>query len=1182
MASFTPNQQEALNYKKHISLTANAGSGKTKVLTKRFLDIVMHEDISLRNIAAITFTKKAASELYNKIAQELDTEIENAGEQSAHRMKLEDLRKQLISAHICTIHSFCADLLREFPAEAGIDPGFLPLDEYLETELIAECGYAVFRDEKYAAEIKELGRVFNGTEQLLKVVMGLIRSREQLVTPAKNLYAIPELEPIQQNLLSVFTRSSEKVHQEFFERYITHLQLFIGIAKENGTKKGKELVPDVQHAVGVTRNTREISLRIKRAVQAATSILTKGGTILAAFIPTALQEDFAGDITAFLELHKLFGGVAAGFDGQGNIIAAPFELTAIYTAKVLKVYEAVLLLFTLKKKHKSALDFTDMLLKLREILQEKDVRYALAGRFKYIMVDEYQDTNELQYSIFMPLLDDLQNGNLFVVGDDKQSIYMFRNAEIEIFSKTTQDILHASNAGSELKLPDTFRMAPGLCLFINKIFERLFANPLPMFNEVAHVETVCARQSDAPGEIALLVGKKLEDVQVPEEELVIAKILELKHRLPDLKWGDIAILSRKKSVFETYRMELPKYNIPFIINGGRGFFSSQCVFDVMNYLRFLVSPDNDAPLLGILRSPFYLLSDAELLQIRFTGAGSFFNRLKYYTELHPENNRIAFAYNTLSRHTGLSSSRSISRTVQLIFDETHYMALMASRKDAPQQLANLAKLKSMARSFEQEGFRTLYDFSDYLYTSGIEADDESFASVADAQDAVQIMSIHASKGLQYKVVFLIRAADDLSKKGMNDSPVKIDKEFGLLFKLPDNGDYFKEKINPPHKAFAEYIQNRKNMAEEKRLLYVALTRAEEYLFIAGTLTKDEVTAKSFMGMISHVVKPSYDNGTFYLNGQIKKLKYESEEFTGLVEDIHFPVDNITVPEIIPLAGEAAAATRFIVDMAPLPVTGVKNTISASQFAVYHSCPMQYYLRYRVRYPDSIGALQPDDAKTAAADTEAEIVSIDAGLRGQLLHKLLEMNAPVDASLPETLEALYNKTHAAVSAFSPKAMEEIASTYRAFVAHSDYKSLAAYPDYKTEYTILLREPGYRLHGIIDRLIFAEDYISIVDYKSTAHPDKLDTEGKEAYRRQLLFYAYLVAKMHPGYTDIRAAIMFISSPGKKIEFRFSGSDIELFGRELQKMHTAVLGEHFPKNTSHCPRCRYSVRHYKCVVE
>lgn len=1183
MASFTPHQSEALNYTRHISLTANAGSGKTMVLTQRFLDIVIRGNVSLQNVAAITFTKKAASELYNKIAKTLDAAIDNADIDGADRIKLEDVRRQLLSAHICTIHSFCADLLREFPAEAGIDPGFTPLDEFMETELITECTYTVFRDERFLVLMKDLSRVFNGTGQLHRVLTGLIKNREQLVAPLQRLYTDRNPSVISSQLSSVFSRHTDTLYIHFFNRYSELLRYFVNIGREEGNKKGKEVARNAETAFAGVLVNPSAGVRIAGAVAIATTLLTKTGRLLAAIVPTETQNALYRECAEFLSLHGLFATIAAGLDEKGNPQAEQLTVVAEYTQKLLVLYDAVLELFNHKKKLRSALDFTDMLLKLREILEDEHVRRALAGRFQYIMVDEYQDTNELQYAIFMPLLDNLRKGNFFVVGDEKQSIYMFRNAEIEIFARTTEDILHAVPPGKKLNLPDTFRMAPGLCLFINKVFARLFDNPVSLFNEVAYGETVCARQQEGIGEMALLVAAAANEQEITEEQLVIAKILELKERMPDLRWSDIAILCRKKSVFEIYRAELPKYHIPFSISGGNGYFQAQCVLDVMNYLRFLVSPEHDAPLIGILRSPFYMLSDAELLQIRFAGSGSFYARLQYYAEQYPENNKIAAAVARLKQHLLRSSAMGIAAVVQMLFEETPYLAVISCRKDAAQQLANLNKLKTMARTFEQEGFRSLFDFADHLATSGVERTDESYAPVADGVDAVQVMSIHASKGLQFKIVFLIRAADSLSLKGMQDSPVEIDKEFGLLFKVPESNDYFKDKINPPHKLLAEYIQKRKSMAEERRLLYVALTRAEEYLYIAGTLKKDEPPENSFMGMMIDVVKPSFSDGVFTVAGEVKRLLATESGFTEHVERIQMPIANCTVvPSAVPVPQEAVE-TGLIIDMGALPVTGIRNTISASQYAVYFACPMKYNLRYRLRFPD-IRDLPPpvEQVNRTYEDYEPELVTIDAGMRGRILHKLLELQAPDDALLPELLTEACAKLAGVDALPDIASVKEILETYRLFIADDYFKSIQSYPKYKTEFTILVRESGYRLHGIIDRLVFLENEILIIDYKSTAHPDNLDEEKTQSYRRQLLFYAYLVSRMYPRYTNYRAEILFVSSPGKKIGFQFSIGDTLALAEELQQMHEVLLGDTFVKNKQHCPLCQFAVQYKTCVVQ
>ena len=191
MNTLTPHQRKALDYKTHISLTANAGSGKTYVLSKRYLEIALNENLLLRNIAAITFTDKAAGELYQKIAREIEERLKAAKDKS-EKEKLEQIRRQLVSANISTIHSFCIDILREHPVEADIDANFSPIDEIYADELIELCVEEVikssFEDPAEQADLKKLIRLFSSKHIFARELASALKHRRNILMLEKNIY----------------------------------------------------------------------------------------------------------------------------------------------------------------------------------------------------------------------------------------------------------------------------------------------------------------------------------------------------------------------------------------------------------------------------------------------------------------------------------------------------------------------------------------------------------------------------------------------------------------------------------------------------------------------------------------------------------------------------------------------------------------------------------------------------------------------------------------------------------------------------------------------------------------------------------------------------------------------------------------------------------------------------------
>ncbi|MCE1187991.1 MAG: UvrD-helicase domain-containing protein [Ignavibacteria bacterium] len=1179
MPSVTPHQQRALNYQKHISLTANAGSGKTFVLTRRFMDIILHEQVALQQIAAITFTKLAASELYNEIAVQIEKKLSDA-DTPAGRAKLEDIRKQLVSAHICTIHSFCADLLREFPVEAEIDPGFSPLDEYSESTLIAESISFVSRQEVNRPVEKRLSRIFGGSERLKNIFISLIRNRENfLVQPVLSSGISAE------EAGRLLIRQFERIVEEFFTsvepRFMQAVESVHNIAadeKLSGYKAVDDIVRQLQQPGNSTYKKAELAIAYCQAAMTKTTV----GFLAKKYISKDAQAGLEKELTEICRFRDFCFIIGEAYNADGSINTGTFTRTVTVRGELITMLFEILELYTQRKKQKSALDFTDMLLLTRGILKLEHVRRALAGRFKYIMVDEYQDTNTLQYEIFKPLLNDLQQGNLFVVGDEKQSIYMFRNADIEVFARTREDIRKATPEGEVLSLPDSFRMSPGLCLFINEIFRHLFANPVHLFNEVAFEETICAKDTEEPGSVSFILSNSEDENSIPEAELVIAKILELKKERPQLRWSDMVILSRTKSVFEIYRPLLSRYKIPFSIIGGKGFFQAQCVLDVLNYLQFLISSSNDAALAGILRSPFFMVSDNDLFSMRVNGSGNLFERLQQYARSKPAGSRFEQCVATLNAHILAAKTSSISEILYRLYTDTPYLAIIARRENAGQIFANIRKLRFHARQFELEGFRILYDFVEYLKSASVELENEAYALVNSSEDSLRLMSIHASKGLQFPIVFLADMNHSTKSKGQFGTSLITDKNFGIVFPLPGSADYFEERVKPPVYGLAEAIQSEMEYAEEKRLLYVALTRAREELFLCATLKKaGTATANSYLEMIISSLGISVSAGNAAIEGYVKRLRPDGDLYVSSSEHRKIVMPVITQCEIeaeVCIEDSGTAIAREY-DITPLPRTGREYIISASQFAAYSQCPLKYHLLYNVRMHALLNKLDAwEDYENQSPEGPSTFVTPEPVLRGQILHKLLEEECTV-SGIDDRVEQIV-QLHQGLDAATRAALKaDIKKLYTAFTESDFYRNTVSYPEYKTEYAVLLQEDQFSLFGIVDRLITGQDKIIIVDYKSDRAPIDSSAKKYEGYEKQLAFYAYLVSRLQGMNKPIETWLAFISAPEHSRRFHYTTEDISTVQLELHDMFQHIQDSNPKKRTEHCPYCIFAERGRPC---
>ena len=730
-AVLTPHQEAALHYKNHISLTANAGSGKTFVLSQRYLEIAITEEIPLRNIAAITFTDKAASELYKKIAGEVEYRLTLSPDDELRR-KLERIRRQLVSANISTIHAFCVDILREFPVEASLDANFQPIDENLSNELVElsveEVIKSAFENSEEVNELKYLIRNFASRKIFADELFFLIKNRKNVAELVDKVYNKSEKE-ISEHFYNSFLALAKKIFLKKKESVLKNIQIINDavLSKSHWNQTAKS-VKNLLSKLNNEANTENFLMAFGEIQEL---ICTKSGTIK---IRGYAEKDFRKGITDEIDGVEKFIKEAEGINISPNHKDIENELARL-GKNVIKFFNKTAALYEQKKKENGYVDYEDILLYTKEILKNSYVRNLLSEKYKYIMIDEYQDTNEIQYKIFLPILDYLKTGNLFVVGDEKQSIYMFRDAELEVFTETKKNIQDTSGAQFLLNLPDSFRMAPAVCLFTNHLFKNLFSRPNEMYNEVDYSELICAREDDIKGKIEILIGDEDETSPNTEAELVAKRILNLLDEHKKIIWSDIAVLVRKRKSFKYLEKVFSKYRIPFNVVGGTGFYQRQSVYDVYNYFSFLLDKNNDTALVGILRSPFFNLSDAQIFEISSQREIKYWDKLKSFCKIH---HQLNFVINSIEENLTLSKSYNPTSLLRKVFDETNYLAVLTSKINGQQELANIDKLLSLTTSFNQQDFRSLYDYVSFLKESIDKIDDESQAAVAEESNSVRV------------------------------------------------------------------------------------------------------------------------------------------------------------------------------------------------------------------------------------------------------------------------------------------------------------------------------------------------------------------------------------------------------------------------------------------------------------
>ncbi len=1192
MNDLTPHQLKALQTDGHLALTANAGSGKTFVLARKYLSVLLKDDVEVTNVAAITFTEKAASELYSKIASLVDDKIKSTST-TTEKIKLEKIRRQLVSANISTIHSFCIDILKQFPVEAQLDARFIPIDENLSDELIElsvdEMIKAALEDEKLSEDLKHFIRIFFSKTRFASEIIKLIKNRKNVLYVKERIYS-EDAKQIKKYLNDQFEKYFLLIWDKFKADFISSLIEINKCVSEN--KSDNQSAIEVQTLSNKLKNQTDVKNIFSLVENIKSLVFTKSGTIkIKGYLPTSLKEGLEQEI---LKVEKIIDELK-NFEYPVDHDLIEKDL-AEFGLLLIKFFDKALSTYEFKKKSEGFVDFEDILLHTKILLQNEAVQKSLSEKYKFIMVDEFQDTNEIQYQIFLPILDYLKNGKLFIVGDEKQSIYKFRDAEIEIFNLTKDDIRKAEGSKSLLVLPDSFRMSPALCVFTNYVFKKLFDSPIELFGEVQNTDIVCARNDEIDGRIEFLISKSVKDHEsISESDLVADKILQIVNN-QKYSFKDICILVRKRKNFDELEKSFLKKNIPYEIIGGRGFYQRQTISDIFNYLSFLADENNNVALVGILRSPFFSISDAKIFEISLQKENSFWRKLKAYSK---EKNELQRCIEILQENINLSNSIELPQLLKKLITDIDYLSIVSSRIDGTQEVANINKLINIARNFNSKGFRNLYDFINYLKESISGLEDEAQASFITEKDSVQLMTIHQAKGLEFPIVFIFKSSEYGMSGLLKSGQIHVNKQFGILSKLPFNGNYLDDYRSAPVINVYNYLEAKKNLAELKRLLYVAVTRAKDELFISASIEEGKsINKDSFLMLLTQALEINFDEALINLEDELEFL--DKTDIGYLLRkkmmELKIPIISELVSEQITENVKPSSEHKFKFQMDKIMSGEKDEIISATKVSVFSQCPLKYFLTYEYGFGklnsdllqihkskiDSLKKFSEQNETNLTEDVseEGETESyFNHADYGKLFHFLLEKEVPI-SELEHFLEKnLQNLNKSKIGQIIDN--EILKNDLTKYYNSDTYKKIRAFKNYKNEFEIYINEDDYFLHGIIDKLIFNDKSLIIYDYKTDSVSEKEVKNQAEYYLMQLKFYLYIASKLFNEFDNFEGNLVFIKQPEKVVNVTFDKNSVKNLHKEIKSVIDLLRKKEMNKNLDHCPSCIFSGFTKKCIV-
>ncbi len=1011
----TREQHDAIHIQdKNLLMVAGAGSGKTRVLVERFIQLLANQpDWPIGALVAITFTREAAFEMRQRLRLELEQRAQAAdGERWARRLA------QMDSARIDTIHGLCADILRANAAQAGVDPKFEVLDE---TEA------AILLDEVVADVLAAL----EPPPARLFAIYDAYRIDETLRQMSLVNGDYPALELDAEALFQLWTEQWAKLVREERRRLLDSEQAAAVEAIDYPSADDKLadlaiMYLDQLQRLGAADLEAEESIQVLQTWHKAGVVGSKGsanawgGKVAKAESAQALR-DLRDRVKQALETIG---------DPPGELDRQTAKILPLWTDLLGRARHA----YRQRKAADARLDFDDLERLAAEMLRDPALRQRYRGaEFKHLLVDEFQDTNAAQWQIIQSLADVHDGGTLFAVGDPKQSIYQFRGADVSVFNQVRARIGQLE-ACRELPLSISFRSHRALVGQFNALFADILVpgddSPAQAY-EVAFDQPMRAFRADSPVAPAIelqlldyyqrdeageyLRGKNGRTIRYTADDMRRWEAFQIASRIKamiaearpvydkdsrswrSIDYRDVTLLFQSMSNVTLYEELFKSQEIPYLTVAGRGYYDRQEVWDMLDLLRCLHNPADDLSLASALRSPLFAFSDDLLFALRLLRdedgeTPPLWSALHIAADgtapgmVERDTQSLQYALDVLTDLGRLSGRITISELLRLALAKTNYLAILTGLPDGARRRGNIEKLLQLA---ESSGKITLGKFTQYLDDLTAREIREGEA-LLEAGNAVRLMTVHASKGLEFPLVVLADASWD---RGSGGAPLLLaDREHGLSCQLYDAA------TNEYQKGFAHQrnarLQSLKEAAERKRLLYVAATRAQDYLLISGQVTltnKGQWTSKGWLRQLLDALELE----------EIKRLPQQTCQFADRPLAVTMP----SAPPPLDLLYQAANTADDLWDFAadprdfpplqppllePLPQASAPSLshITATQIGQLGAFRQGLSERQRQRSgqrfrADAILGLPPDSGAALSDGNRASPAVI-----GEIVHELL--------------------------------------------------------------------------------------------------------------------------------------------------------------------------------------------------
>ena len=1096
----------AVDPRRNVVLEASAGTGKTRVLVGRYVNLIRH-GVDPANILAITFTRKAAAEMRERIVAELRRASTNS---PADAVRWQTLRDRLNDIAICTIDAFCLLLLREFPLEADLDPDFQVADETEMARLVEESLDSTLRIARGLARTREdVALLFAQLgEARLRDGLGALLGRRQVA--ALVLRRVLSAGPREMSVSLACSRGAQRLTSTL-SAAPGGLDAFLNDGPI-GHPRFAMLASGVR---AMCRHEQPDPAELRSLIdQLRAHFLTQAGDPRKRLLSEYDQQWFSTKAARTTHQQRLVA-IAPGVDEA--IRALRRDLNVVLSRAVWQVFQVAVERHRRTLESHGVLDFGELLARASGLLSEMDEfarsRFLLEARYHHVLVDEFQDTSRAQWELVLQLVRAWGEGlgladeaplrpSIFIVGDRKQSIFGFRDAEVAVLDEAAEAIAALRVGEDPLRsIQQSFRSAPGLLAFTNDVFQEVVKVPerLDAFRYGASDEFPLDEAVGADEDEALLGAIAGDD-----ERTCAASVADEIHRFIDhatvrdrqtgvrrlMRPGDVAILFRSRSSHREFERALESRDIPSYVYKGLGFFDADEVKDIVSLVRYLADPASDLRAAALLRSRFVRLSDPALQRLApgLAAALSDARSPAGFDELDAEDQRVLGAVReSVPGWLTLADRVPPAELVDRILDGTAYaFEIRGARAELARE--NVKKMRALVRRIQNRGYLTLARLAEDL--DQMSTGDESNA-VVDALDAVSLMTVHSAKGLEFPVVFVV----NLSRgAGGPPDPIRI---------APNAPDEEAVAVGDFQAEFDEDVGDR-DSEELKRLLYVAVTRARDRLYLAsvtrnGVLTPGRgslasVLPKTLCDAIAAAARPAEDRTGLEwraASGRVHRFRHCVAASSSTASNASGQQQDDVVP---PNASTDGVAPR------PAPANADPTRDEDDFDDIEDSDAVT-----RIAVTAVVAPPTARDFSASAADDRSGAIT------GRLVHRLFQIGA--DHSDPDGVSqlarTLVDPSEQGDDTDVRELVEQAASTYRRMRSQPEVAAIIDYSTCFYEVPVSLRmeaAPAQVVRGVIDCLARTPGgEVVVVDFKTGV--------ARETDRRQLEVYLEAARGLYP---------------------------------------------------------------------